>query len=820
MKNWRPNFSNYLRIPVIFFIFGSLWILLGDRLLGSLTSDVALFLRISTYKGLFFVIATAILLYVLLRLEFTRQGKLENQFKSLFDTAPDLLIITNGHGDILEVNKNLEKYYGYSRGELLTMNILDLLPPDLIEQEKQRISQAAGHGHIIYESVHNRKDGSSMDVEIRRQSMQWHGKPGFGYSIRDITAQNNIQQALMESEERFRQLVNQSPSSIYILQDDQIVFANPPGAQMLGIENAHDLVGQPISKYLSASSDQDLDAADHSLVAGEEQQALLIEKTFLRADGARLPVQVITSPFNYNGRPAVQMIAMDLTKQKQAEADQTRLVRQRDELLEQLQLILDRMPLGCILNNAEFEITLWNPAAEKIFGYAAQDVVGKKLNSPDIPPNIQEFFAGVRERMFAGDLAAHIQSEITTKDGRNIICEWYNTPLFNTAGKFSGFLGMVQDITERRRADDEGRLQLQRLEAMREIGTAITASLDLDITLDILLNHTTNQLQADAAAVLLYDSPTQSLRYVRSRGLRPQSLDSAPLFLGKGYAGQVALSRQMMTIQLGEAETPRGKNHYASEGFKTYIGVPLIAKSQVKGVLELYHRNVLEPPKGWLDYLQIMAEQAAIAIENIQLFENLQRANLDLGLAYDTTIEGWSRALDLRDQGTGDHSRRLANLALELARMLGMSDAQLQHVYRGSLLHDIGKVAVPDSILLKKGPLTDEEWNVMRKHPIHAFELLSPIGYLRPALDIPYCHHEHWDGTGYPRGLRGAEIPLAARIFTVVDVWDALLEDRSYRPAWPREKVIAYLKEQSGKIFDPHVVEIFLSWIQKEQSHP
>jgi putative nucleotidyltransferase with HDIG domain len=206
----------------------------------------------------------------------------------------------------------------------------------------------------------------------------------------------------------------------------------------------------------------------------------------------------------------------------------------------------------------------------------------------------------------------------------------------------------------------------------------------------------------------------------------------------------------------------------------------------------------------------MLARQAAIAIDNTELFNGLQRSNAELVLSYDTTLEGWSRALELRDRETEGHTQRVTEMTLRLARALGMSDKELSHARRGALLHDIGKMGVTDAILLKPGPLTDEEWDIMRQHPQFAYEMLSPIAYLRPALDIPYCHHEKWDGTGYPRGLKGEEIPLAARIFAVVDVWDALRSDRPYRPAWPKEKALEHIRAGSGTHFDPKVVEAFL----------
>lgn len=193
--------------------------------------------------------------------------------------------------------------------------------------------------------------------------------------------------------------------------------------------------------------------------------------------------------------------------------------------------------------------------------------------------------------------------------------------------------------------------------------------------------------------------------------------------------------------------------------------------------------------------------------------EKLHEAYIRLQKAYDETIEGWSKAMDLRDKETEGHSQRVAELTLKMARLFGITEEELVHVRRGALLHDMGKLGVPDHILQKPSDLTNEEWDIMRKHPQFAYDMLYPIDYLRPAINIPYCHHERWDGSGYPRGLKREEIPLAARLFAVVDVWDAITSDRPYRPAWKKDEAQQYIEGQSGKHFDPRCVDIFLELI-------
>ncbi|MFQ5593175.1 MAG: GAF domain-containing protein [Anaerolineae bacterium] len=358
--------------------------------------------------------------------------------------------------------------------------------------------------------------------------------------------------------------------------------------------------------------------------------------------------------------------------------------------------------------------------------------------------------------------------------------------------------------------------RLRRIAALREVDAAITASLDLRITLDILLNQLTTQLHVDAADVLLLTPHTQRLEYAAGRGFRTAAPRHTHLRLGEGLAGRAALEQQIINI----ADLSQDKDAFEraplldGEGFISYFGVPLIAKGKIKGVLEVFHRAPLHPSEEWVDFLETLSTQAAIAIDNATLLDQLQRSNLELTLAYDVTLEGWSRALELRDAETEGHTRRVTDMTLRLARAMGLNGSTLAHIRRGALLHDIGKLGIPDSVLLKPGELDDEDWDIIRLHPVYSHELLSPISYLRPALDIPYCHHERWDGTGYPRGLKGEQIPLPARIFAVVDVYDALRSDRPYRKAWPEEKVRNHILEQAGKHFDPEVVEVFMRLLE------
>lgn len=398
------------------------------------------------------------------------------------------------------------------------------------------------------------------------------------------------------------------------------------------------------------------------------------------------------------------------------------------------------------------------------------------------------------------------------KNGDILWVEQQNVLVYD-AGKPIAIESITRDITERVRSDERIQRQMQRLAAMLTIDNAISASLDLRLTIGILLDNVIAHLRVDAACILLLNQNTKMLEYYAGRGFRTKGIEKTMLRLGEGYASKAIMERRIISgADLWMVEDNDIFAHILNpEEFVSYYAAPLFAKGIGKGVLEVYKKTPVETDQEWMEFLEALAGQTAIAIDNAELFASLQKSNLDLTQAYDSTLAGWVRALDLRDEETEGHAQRVAELTLHLASSMGIRDGELEHIRRGALLHDIGKVGVPDRILLKPGPLTEEEWVIMRRHPSYAFNMLSGINYLKKALDIPANHHEKWDGTGYPQGLKGNAIPLAARIFAVVDVWDALTSDRPYRSAWPREKAISYIREQSGMHFDPEIVERFLN---------
>ena len=375
------------------------------------------------------------------------------------------------------------------------------------------------------------------------------------------------------------------------------------------------------------------------------------------------------------------------------------------------------------------------------------------------------------------------------------------------------------ELAQRRETEKRLQLQLKRLSALQNINIAITTNIDLQIPLYLLLEQVTDELQVDAADVLLLDEENQQLVFAAGQGFKTDALRFTKLELGQGLAGKAAESGEVIHINnLRDVLTSLEESPLLEdEDFIAYFGVPLITKGKVKGVLEIFHRSELHPSKDWKDFLETLTSETAIAVDNAQLFRDLEKSNLDLAIAYETTLKGWASTLELRDRETEGHSQRVTDLALRISRKLGLTEDEIVHVQRGAILHDIGKMGVPDSILLKDGPLTEDEWTVMRMHPEFAYNMLSTIPFLQKAAEIPYCHHEKWDGSGYPRGLQGEEIPIAARIFAIVDVWDALRSDRPYRKAWTDEAAMNEIKRGKGSHFDPVVLQTFFDVINLDK---
>jgi HD-GYP domain-containing protein (c-di-GMP phosphodiesterase class II) len=350
------------------------------------------------------------------------------------------------------------------------------------------------------------------------------------------------------------------------------------------------------------------------------------------------------------------------------------------------------------------------------------------------------------------------------------------------------------------------------------IDLAILAATDLRMALEIVLADVITCLHVDIAAVYLFNPDNLMLSIAAITGNRAEESKHVTFCLDEGFSGNDA--RISLSIALPDCckmeLLPELRDAAVVEQLQSLYLTPLVAKGDLAGMLSTGFRTRFNADQEWIGFFEALAAETMLAVEGARSFEELQDATIDLKLACEQTNDHHSKAMDLQVDDIEGHTLRVTVMTLKVAASAGMSVAEMAHVRRGCLLHDIGKIGIPDAILLKPGNLTDEEWSIMRMHPVYAHDLLAPLVHLRPAMDIPYCHHERWDGTGYPNGLKGEQIPLAARYFTVVDVWDALRSDRPYRKGWPEEQVLQYISDRSGTHFDPGAVELFFRVVQEE----
>jgi PAS domain S-box-containing protein len=675
----------------------------------------------------------------------------------------------------------------------------------------------------------------------------------FGIST-DITERKQAEEELAQERNLLRSLIDHMPDYVYV-KDTQSRFlvANPALARLIGAATPDELLGKTDFDFFP----QELAAkyyADEQAIFQSGQPVLELEEPAVDIAGNKIWVSSTKVPLRNAQGKIVGLVGMgrDITERKQSEQAIRQHVAELETLYESglilsqllspkeiAQKLIDLMNtkldwhhtvirlyhpedetlellafnLPATMNTAELQTTeerfksLITKAGDGLSGWTVQHRqavrVGELTHDSRYVETEPDLHSGMYVPLKVGERVVGVISIESEKP--EAFSETDERLIITLANQAAVAL-------ENSRLHEETLHQLKRLEALHVIDQSIAGSFDQRSTLDVLLTHTLDQLEADAAVIFLLQPYQRTLQYAVGKGFHTHIIETADLKLGESLVGQAITERRIIHVDDREDKEPHSAlaKLWLEEGFKCMDSVSLISKGQVKGVLSVYHRKAFTPSLAWSRFLETLAGQAAIAIDSTQLFNSLQQANMELAIAYDATIEGWSRAMDLRDEETEGHTERVTEMSMRLGKAMELGEEYLVHLRRGALLHDIGKLGVPDSILLKADKLTDEEWQIMKKHPQLAYDMLYSVAYLRRALDIPYCHHEKWDGTGYPRGLKSEQIPLAARIFAIVDVWDALTSDRPYRKAWSKPDALKYIREQSGKHFDPQVVDIFL----------
>ncbi len=760
-----------------------------------------------------------------------------NLLLSLMDNIPDAIYFKDAESRFIQINQAQARRFGLSDpAPAAGKTDFDFFAEEharLAYEDEQTIIRS-GQPLVDKEEKETWPDGrlgwvSTTKMPLRNHEGQIIGT--FGIS-RDITERKKAEESLRQSETRFRAIYENSQDAIGVSKNGVHVFGNPAYLKLFGYPSEEELIGRPVIDLI-ATDQRPTILENIRLRANKEAAPAHYQTRGLRFTGGEFDIDVRASTYELGGERFTLVIMRDISEWLQRERERVAIIslsaalRQAQNRAELLPAILDQMialtdadgaALGLFdAGSGETVIELGRGSLEPLSGMhlpaaegtRAQGMAGDQPNLYSEPRFKQP---GIELQATAcWPLSVQRQTIGTLWIGRDAGIPDRDMHLL------TAMADIAANAIHRVSLHEQTQRQVQRLASLHTIDTAISASLDIGLTLDVFLDQVMARQGVDAAVLFLFNPHTQTLEYAAGKGQLPKQVVHSPLRLGEGIIGRTALERRLIAIpDMRQSEETAAQAALCGEEFRTCIAVPLIAKGQVEGVLATFDRLPRAPDAEWLKFLETLATQVAIAIDHAGLFVDLQHSHSDLIQAYDSTLEGWSRAMDMRDKETEGHTLRVTQMTMRLARRMGIAETELAHIRRGALLHDIGKMGIPDDILLKPGPLTDEEWKIMRYHPVLAFELLAPIAYLQPALDVPYCHHEKWNGSGYPRGLKGESIPLAARLFAVVDVWDALSSDRPYRLAWPKEKVLEEIRASSGTHFDPQVAEMFLKILEEE----
>ncbi len=785
----------------------------------------------------------------------------ERQTRSLIEAAPlglhQYRLLPDGRLIFTGANPAADHILGIDHHTLIDLPIEDAFPTHR-QTEIPAIYRKVAQEGIPYSCEQIAYQDNQIQGVFEIHAFQT-GPSRMAVFFQDITEKKKAAVALEESEEKYRMLIEKNSEGV-ILYDELGLTVEWNAAQehISGISRQNAL-GRPSwdlqfqllpPEEKTSTRYEEMKERGIGILQSDQSPIFYhpVETSIHRPDGTRSIIQETAFPIKTRSGFRVGSILRDITERKQAEQDLRRrmielealeqisgVLRTEENKDKAIQVVLDRLMASLELQGVGLafidpqsgdpvtELGMGNWALEKGFHIPQGEEISHQVatsqhyylnNEVSLDETIQFrnsklplkcllCLALIVDGQTQGLLYLARNTHFLTKDVHLAIA----------------MVDTLAGVLHRIELHDQTRRQLERLTALRTIDQSILSHLELDQTLEVLLDKITWILKVDAADILLFDSRKETLKAAARRGLDSPLWDET-LTLNTPHAGYVAQTRMIEIIPdlnlVGDILTK--KNHQSGGNFAGYAAVPLVAKGELKGVLQIFTHSRLEASLEWTGFMEALADQAAIAINSAQLFNEQQQTNARLTRAYEDTIDGWSRALDLRDRETEGHSQRVTDLTLELARRMGIQEEQMVHIRRGAKLHDIGKMGIPDIILLKPDKLSEDEWKIMRQHPTFAANLLYPIEFLRQALEIPFSHHEKWDGTGYPHGLKGEEIPLAARIFAVIDVWDALTHARPYRPAWTIPDALAYIREQSGKHFDPWVVENFYSLLNNSGS--
>ncbi len=436
---------------------------------------------------------------------------------------------------------------------------------------------------------------------------------------------------------------------------------------------------------------------------------------------------------------------------------------------------------------------------------------GKPIRSLDVPsdPHYVETAPGIKYGIYAPIvIEGNIEGAIGVESKDYSFTE-SDLRLLSSIGEIVGMtvrsLRLIEMLRER----------VKWLEILHQINQQIGIEAKPEELYQILVDKAVEATSAESAALLIYDPDKNILQKEVACGWLGTVFDR-PLTPDEGISGKIFRTGRLHLSPLISEDPlliPRNREFVPPDAAD--IGVPVVAEGRVLGVFHIAIKAPAPFDTEFVDIVEMFGSYTGIVIGRMQLIEALRDADRQMRKAYDETLEGWARAIGLRDDDTLQHTMSVVKIAIAIGKRLGLDPKKIEDLRRGALLHDVGKIGIPDAILRKPGPLNDKEAAIMQTHTSFGYELLRPINYLEGAFVVPYCHHERWDGTGYPRQLQGEDIPLLARIFAVADVYDAMTRDRPYRPAHSPQDAVDYVRSQSGRHFDPRVVGAFLAIVDE-----
>ncbi len=758
----------------------------------------------------------------------------EARYRQLVELSP-VGIAIHQDGKIAFVNPAVLKLLGTEAPEqLLGQPMMQFVHPESRALVSERIARMALSGEPVPAADEKlvRPDGSVVDVQLASVPMFYGGRPAFQVLIYDQTSQKRLERALQSIEKgvstRIGQAFFQSAATHlagaleadivfigeYLLESQRVrtMAVCMDGESAPNFE--YDLAGAPCANVINRelccypSGVAELFPLDDGLRRLRVEGYLGMPLWTAQRAPSGILVALYRRPIADPefARGIVQIFASRL----EVEMERDRVLHDLRESQARLTAIFENIPFDLWLSDARGATVLQNPVSQAIWG----NHIGQSADEMDEPEALKAAWHRNNQRALAGETVRSIQT--LERNGQHYYLESFQAPV-RSAGKIIGYVGANIDITRQKLSEQKIEQSLRQLTLLREIDQTILSGQELRVVMESICRQTARLLGADGVEILHYDPTTLRLEILARHGLQAYStFGSFPVL------EDIAADAILKTEIIHRRDFPAYLKNFpacqelARENYQSYAALPLIAKGSARGVLEIFHHANPAPDSEWWELAQTVASQAALAMDNFTLFHSLQHTNAELSLTYDLTLEGWSKALELRDYETEGHTQRVTNLTVRLAEFMNVPRVQIVHLRRGALLHDIGKIGIPDAILNKKGPLTEAEWEVVRKHPGFAYDLLFPIPFLRPALEIPHYHHERWDGSGYPGGLKGTDIPLGARIFAVVDVWDALTNSRPYHEASGPAQTFAYLRQNCEILFDPEVVRAFFLLMKQE----